>query len=169
MTPTKKQLEQLIEVLDADYETVDEAAKAVMAKAWDLYSARAKYVVAGQVHYTPEGGWLDHDDAAASKVVLGPYDTLGKANAAQDSLTIGRPTGEVFRTWVIERWSDTPAKWFAKRKADMEKARKREDPGSPMEQARLERIDKVARLQEELGVDEYGRRYRAGELTSEEM
>lgn len=116
----KRDVQKIAAVLEADYETVEEAARAALAAAWELYESKAKFAVAGQVYYSK--GYLGLDDERASMVVLGPFGTLNQAQKAGDSLAYSSATGEQARWWAVPMWHGTPAAWYDTRK----EARKRQ-------------------------------------------
>lgn len=119
----KRDIARLAEVLDADYQSVEEAAAAVMAEAWDIYEAKAKFTVAGQLAYS--AGPLDPTDDGAAKVVLGAYGTEKQALSAAESLVYSAATHETFRAWVLPMFHGTPAAFYKERQS----ARKRADLG----------------------------------------
>ena len=116
LKPGKRDINKLAQVLDQDYETVEEAASAALLAAWEIYETKAKFAVAGQVRYSR--GWLDADDERASKVILGPFGTLKQAQAAGESLAYSSRTGEESKWWAVPMWHGTPAAWYEQRKQD---------------------------------------------------
>jgi hypothetical protein len=122
-------------VLDLDYGTAEEAAKAALTEAFAIYEDKAKWTVVGQLMYG-EGEYIDHEDAAASKVALGRYGTEKQAQSAAEALVISMRTHEEFRAWVLPVWHGTPAAYFSERAEE----RKRQELGSKTGlEARLQR------------------------------
>lgn len=116
----KRDVQAMADVLDGDYETVEEAARAAMEFAFARYEEKAKFTIVGQAAYTPDGGWLSPENAAATKVALGRYGTEKAAINDALSFAIGS-TGEQFKAWVLPVHHGTPASYFTKRK-DAKKA-----------------------------------------------
>jgi hypothetical protein len=122
-------------VLEQDYSVAWDAAKAALAEAFAIYEEKAKWTVVGQLYYD-EDGFIDHDDAAASKVALGRYGTEKQAESAAESLVINGRGHEEFRAWVLPVWHGTPAAYFAERAGE----RKRQElSGQTGLEARLQR------------------------------
>jgi len=69
--------------------------------------------VVGQLCYS--GGYIDHDDAAATKVALGRYGTENQAQTVAESLVVSTRTHEEFRAWVLPVWHGTPSAYFTAR------------------------------------------------------
>lgn len=135
----KRDVTRIAKVLDQDYETVEDAARAVLEAAFELYESKAKFTVVGQMYYAPDGGWLDKDDAAASKVALGRYGTEIQARDAAESLTISGPTGEQFLAWVLPVFHGTPHAYFKARAEERKRAEATH--GTDRERALQRRID----------------------------
>lgn len=111
----KTEVQKMIAVLEEDHETVEDAAKAALAAAADLYESRAKFVVVGQSFRDPE-------PIAGEKVSLGMYSTAGTAQAAAEGLgTAG------FRHWVLPVHHGTPSA-LAKERANARKAAAEVEP-----------------------------------------
>lgn len=117
----KKELASLVEVLEADHETVEDAAKAVMAEAEEIFKARAKYVVVGQVQATKDGGKLRATDPRAVKVSLGWYSTEGDARKAAEGLWSSTAGGDTFRAWWLPVFHGTPAEFHKETREKYEK------------------------------------------------
>lgn len=111
--PTKKQLDKMADIL-AEAESVEEAAKAAMDYAFEVYESRAKFVVVGRVAYSK--GYVKPQDARASTVAVGPYSTEGKALAGAQSLLYSAATHEEAKTYVLPMFSGSPSAWYAQRK-----------------------------------------------------
>jgi hypothetical protein len=103
---TKANRQAMADVLDADYESVEDAAKAALDAAWEIIQQRAKFSVVGQIK--PDG----------DKVSLGLYVTQGQATNDALKLTYSSQTHEEARAWVLPVWHGTPANWYASRKSD---------------------------------------------------
>lgn len=144
---TRKQVDQMVATLDAEYETVEEAAHAALATALALIEERASFVVVGQLAGTSERLTIPPNDPEAIKLSLGFYDTEGKARSAAESLWHSTASGDTFRYWVLPTFHGTPAELHAKRKAQYvaqaEKAAEKE------RERRLADIAKRDREQEE--------------------
>lgn len=112
----KTEVRKVAKILDREYESAEEAAEAVLAEALAILEARGKFAVVGQLYYSPRGGWVSHEDAAASKVCLGLYSTNGDASSAAYGLTYGHNTGEQFKTWILPVEHSTPTDLFKKRR-----------------------------------------------------
>lgn len=112
----KRDVAKMVEVIDAEYETVEDAARAALEFAFGLYESKAKFTIVGQLYYSPKGGWVSHEDAQAAMVALGRYGTEKAAQNDAESFVISSVTGEQFRAWVLPVHHGTPASYFAKRK-----------------------------------------------------
>lgn len=117
----KRDVQAMAEVLDGDYESVEDAAAAALAFAFERYESKAKFTVVGQLHYSPEGGWANRADAQASMVALGRYGTETAAYNDAKSFAISTATGEQFRAWVLPVFHGTPAAYYSKRKETKKK------------------------------------------------
>lgn len=162
LKPLKRDIKAIMPALNADYDSTEDAAEAILARAWDIYEDKAKFIVVGQLRYSPKGGWITKDDADVTKVAMGPYTTLKQAESAMDSLTLSAQTGETFRTWAIEYWHSTPFLWFKERKAQNEAWLEDLDPGADKTRERIlkEHVAAVNRLIDQVGVTEFGDQYR---------
>lgn len=131
---TKRHLQRLANVMDDDYESLEDAAKAVMAEAAAIYEERACWVVVGHMRWDrwryeagnipkrgEDGAWIDEDDWRQSRIALGPFATEVQAEAARKALAVSTVTGEEFSTWVFPMWHDSPHAFFTKRKDDKKK------------------------------------------------
>lgn len=113
----KREIKKIAELLDQEWDSAEEAADALLAEALTILEARGKYTVVGQLRYSPPlGGYIDKDDADASKVCLGLFSTPADAQAAARSLVFSTTTNESFLTWVIDVDHGTPHELFVKRK-----------------------------------------------------
>jgi len=134
LTTGKRDIARLAAVLEQDFGNVEEAAKAALAEAFAIYEEKARFTVVGQLYYSD--GFIDHADAAATKVALGRYGTEKQAQSAAESLVISTRTHEEFRAWVLPVWHGTPASYFGERAEE----RKREElRGKTGLEARLQR------------------------------
>lgn len=122
LTFTKRQLEQVIEVLNADHEDVGAAAKAVLATAEEIIQARSQFVVVGQVVATKEKGKIAASDPDATKVALGFYATAGDAQRAAESLWSSTSSGDSLRCWVLPTFFGSPHEWHGGQKAKYDAA-----------------------------------------------
>ena len=112
--PYAAEVKAITAVLESEeYEDAPAMAGAVLAKAWELFTAkRHKFVVAAQLIETPPGVAVD----ATVKVALGPFATKGNATAAGESLALSTQTGERYRWWCLPIHHGSPAEWHAQRK-----------------------------------------------------
>lgn len=118
----KTEVKKVIEALDREWDSAEDAADALLATALEILEARGKFTVVGQLRYSPPlGGYLDGDDADRSKVCLGLYSSRAEAKKAAESLTYSAMTHESFNVWVLDVEHDTPAGIYKKRKAAHEK------------------------------------------------
>lgn len=112
----KRDVAKIADVLDQDYDSAEDAARAVLEECFALYETKAKFTVVGQLAYSPEGGWMNRADALASMVALGNYGTEKAAYNDALSFTISSATHEEFKAWVLPVYHGTPASYFSKRK-----------------------------------------------------
>jgi hypothetical protein len=117
----KAQITKMIEALDGDYETVEQAALAALAAAEEIFEDRAKFVVVGQLKDKTGRSNIPPTDPEAIKLSLGWYSTEGDATSAASSLWHSNSTGDTFRTWVLPVFHGTPADLHAKQKEKYEK------------------------------------------------
>lgn len=118
----KKELEQMIETLQADYIDVGEAAKAVLAKAEELVNARSQFIVVGQVVATREKGRVDPSDPDAVKLALGPFSTAGDAQSAAGSLWSSTASGDTLKCWALPFFHGSPHDWHGTQRAKYQEA-----------------------------------------------
>lgn len=114
----KTEIRKIAKLLDSgDFDSAEDAAEALLAAALEILEARGKFTVVGQLRYSPKGGgYIDPEDARASKVCLGLYSTEGDADKAAYALVYNTATHEEFRTWVLPVEHKTPAQVYADRK-----------------------------------------------------
>lgn len=130
--PGVRDVKAMAGVLDREYDTLEDAARAVLETAWELYEKRARFVVVGHVH-DPENPPTDVDDARVEWVCLGPFGTLKQAQGAGSSLGYSSQTGEVSRWAAIPYWTGTPAAWYKGRKANAKASEALADRTNPRE------------------------------------
>jgi hypothetical protein len=118
----KAQITKMIEALEGEYETVEEAALAALATAEEIFEQRAQFVVVGQLRSSLERTDIPSTDPDAIKVSLGWYSTEGDALSAANSLWHSNASGDTFRTWVLPVFHGTPADLHAKQKEKYRKA-----------------------------------------------
>lgn len=111
LTVGKKQVAAMVAVLEAEHETLDDAAKAALEVAEAIFEERAKYVVVGQVVETKDKGKLEPGDPDAVKVSLGWYSTEGNARSAAESLWSSTASGDRLLNWVLPVFHGSPAAW----------------------------------------------------------
>lgn len=110
LTPLKKHVADLAALLNEDHDSAEDAARAVLEAAWQMYEERAKYTVVGQVK---------SGDRKGDKIALGWYSTAGQAKAEGLKLAYSAQTHEEHWTWVLPVWHGTPHSYYAKRKHDL--------------------------------------------------
>ena len=119
MKPTKQQVLAVLDLLgelEVSEVTEDEAASALIAKCWNLYEQRAKFVVAAQMTRPAEGEVLARPPA---RFAFGPFATEGDAIRAGGSLV--SPTGvEEWAWWVVPVHMGTPATFHRLRRGEHE-------------------------------------------------
>lgn len=101
---TKANVSVMAEVLDRDYETVEEAARAALDAAMEIAAKRAKYTVVGQIN------------GNGDKVALGWYPTEKQAREDALRLAYSHITHEEARAWVLPIHHNTPHSWYKVRK-----------------------------------------------------
>lgn len=117
LKPRVADVKAIVKMLEAgEHETAEGLAEAILEQAYLTLQERGRYTVVGQLRYTKRGGYIDHDDARASKVCLGLFATEGDARRAAESLFTSSATGEEFRTWVLPVEHKTPSEVYADRK-----------------------------------------------------
>ena len=109
---------KMAELLDRDFDSMEEASKAALELAWEIYEAKAKFVCVAQVYF--DGGYLSSADGRASKVVLGPYGTEAVAKTAGESLALSKASGCELRWWLLPIEHGTPSAWHLRRKEERE-------------------------------------------------
>jgi hypothetical protein len=114
LTIGKRDVSRAAAVLDQEYDSVEDAAKAMLEFAFDLYEEKAKWTVVGQL--LRSDGTVDPATAEASKVALGAYGTETQALNAASSLVVSTQTNEMFRCWALPIWQGTPASFHKARK-----------------------------------------------------
>lgn len=114
----KRERDKIAAVIDQEWESVEDAAEAVLTEALSVLESRAKFTVVGQLYYSrQEGGWIGPEDARAAKVCLGYYSTNGDAQKAAEGLVHQALTNEEFRTWVLPVEHCTPQQVYQARRA----------------------------------------------------
>lgn len=127
LAPRQVDLKNIVKILESD----DHAdAKAMADALWHAICAavqeRGKYTVVAQLRYGGPGvGYIDADDARASKVCLGLFATDGDAHRAAKSMFTNSSTNEEWWTWVLPVEHATPAEIYTKRR-DARKQREAE-------------------------------------------
>lgn len=117
----KAQITKMIEALEGEYETVEQAALAALATAEEIFEDRAKFVVVGQLKDKNGRSNIPPTDPEAIKLSLGWYSTEGDATSAAGSLWHSSASGDTFRTWVLPVFHGTPADLHAKQKEKYQK------------------------------------------------
>lgn len=97
----------MAEVLDGDYETVEEAARAALSAALEIIYKRGRYTVVGQVVTKDNSG---------DKIALGLYATEKQALTDALSLSFSTQTNERHLAWVLPVWNGTPFSYYQERK-----------------------------------------------------
>jgi hypothetical protein len=117
LTFTKAHIKRVSEVLDGEYETVEEAAKAVMAEAYEIVKERAKFTVVGQV-VRIGGEKLDPASEDAAKFALGWYATQKQATDDAMRAVLSLQTNESAKVWVLPIFNGTPNAFYQGRKEE---------------------------------------------------
>lgn len=112
----KGEIAAMVEAIDQDYDSFEDAAKAALATAEEIFEKRAKFVVVGQLSGSKERLSIPASDPEAIRISLGWYSTEGDARKAAESLWHSTASGDTFRTWVLPVCHDTPAALHGKRK-----------------------------------------------------
>lgn len=120
ITFTKKQVAQMVETLDRDYESMDDAAKAALDTALEIVMDRARFTVVGQLHHPT--GHLSPEEARSNQVALGWYATEKQATDAALQLVYSTATHETFKSWTLPIFNGTPAAYYIGRKKAREQA-----------------------------------------------
>lgn len=108
---TAKHVGVMAKVLDADYESVEDAAKAALDKALEIIVERAKFTVVGQVQ-----------QGDRQKIALGWYPTEKQALSDALSLAYSPMTHETALAWVLSIHNGSPASFYTDRKEAHQKA-----------------------------------------------
>lgn len=114
LKPRKSDARKLAGLLEQEYESQEKAAEAILAKAYEIYEAHAKYVLVGQVR--PGTGWKSPEEGRDCKVAFGPFGTRRQTEGAGESLAYSTRTGEEATWHVLEYHPGTPSSWYAQRK-----------------------------------------------------
>lgn len=112
----KREITKVAAVLDGEYDSAEEAAEACLKAMEEIFAARAKFVVVGQLASDREVGTIPPSDPRAVRLSLGWYSTEGDAQSAAESLWNSTPTGETFRVWVLPVHHSTPHEYHKLRK-----------------------------------------------------
>lgn len=112
----KTEVQQMVDVLDADFDSFTQAAEAALAEAEGVFEKRANFVVVGQLAGTRERSEIPPSDPEAIKVSLGWFSTEGDAIKAAESLWSSTASGDRYRVWVLPVFHGTPAELHAKAK-----------------------------------------------------
>lgn len=120
----KRDVNKMADVLDAEYETVEEAAQAALEAAMSIIEAKAKFTVVSQVSYT-DNEWVKPSDPRAEKVALGWYSTEKQALDDALKMAYSTQTHEEHRSWVLPLHHGTPNDYYVARK----KAKKAQEAG----------------------------------------
>lgn len=115
ITYGKRDLARILTLLEGEYDSPEDLARAVMDEAIRVVKGRAKYVVAAQLYYAPGQGWISPDELAATRGCVGIYSTTGDAVAAAQSMA-SNGGAEQWRTWVLPLHFGTPAEFHQARK-----------------------------------------------------
>lgn len=118
--PGKTEYRQLVDLLSQEWEDVEDLAKAVMEKSYEVYTSKAKFAVVGQTvradspafKGTPQRGF-----------VLDVFRTEKQASTAALQLTASNanPT-EPQAVWVVPFFGDTAHAYHTSRKAELGEA-----------------------------------------------
>lgn len=151
---TKKQVGRMADVLDQDYDTVEEAAQAALDCALELIAERGKFTVVGQLRLAGPGEHVEPSDPRAEKIALGYYATEKQATEDALKLAYSTQTGEEYRAWVLPVWHGTPASYYTDRK-NTRKAKEMADRGY-FEEELARRLEWVAEHPGEPTPEEWG-------------
>lgn len=122
LEPTLTDARKLVPVIDADYESAEEAAKAVLKWAFALYERKAKFAVVAQVRWPDK--YKGQADVNDSRVVLGPFGTWKQAESAGKSIAISSSSHAEARWLIAETWSGTPAAYYANKVKGFQEAQR---------------------------------------------
>lgn len=146
----KSQREKVMDLLEADHETLEDAADAVLALVNDLVADRASFVVVGQLSATKERMEVPPSDPEAIKVALGFYSTEGDARSSSESLWHSAASGDTFRTWVLPLFHGTPADFHKQQKDKLVAAEaKRKEANSERMRKQIEKRQQEAQARAE--------------------
>jgi len=113
----RTEVKRIAKLLDQEWDSAEQAADALLQEALEILEARGKWTVVGQLRYSPPlGGYIDKDDADASKVCLGLFSSEAEANRAAVSLVHSASTNEAFLSWVLSVDHGSPHQLSQKRK-----------------------------------------------------
>ena len=112
----KAEIARVIEAIDQDHETAEDAAKAALETMSNLFEKRCKFVVVGQLSGTRDRPTIPASDPEAIKLALGFYSTEGDARSAADGMWSSTKSGDQFRAWVLNVHHGTPADLHAERR-----------------------------------------------------
>lgn len=115
LTWTKKHVGSMVEALDQDYDSIEDAARAALDTALNIIEERAKFAVVGQVYRTAEHGEIPPSHPAAVRMALGFFESDTKAREAAGQLTYNT-AGDQLKTWVVPTFFGTPAMWHKERR-----------------------------------------------------
>lgn len=140
----KNEIKAMIAAIDNDeHESAEDAAKAALAAAEEIFEDRAKFVVVGQLRATKERLSIPPADGEAIKVSLGWYSTEGDAISAAGSLWSNTATGDNFRCWVLPVFHGTPAAFH-----DTQKAKYAEAEAKRAEKAKEKFLESIVKHRE---------------------
>ena len=108
LSPTGSQVKQVAELLEQEFATSTEAAKAVIELSWSIYAERARFMVVAALATAS-----DENEAEAKVVVVGPYpsDTTARNAALSSQLA-----DEAEWRWVVPIYGGTPARLLTERR-----------------------------------------------------
>lgn len=112
----KTEISLMVEAIDQDHPTAEEAAKAALSVAEEIFEKRANFVVVGQLYRTKERSQIPRDDPEAIRLSLGWHSTEGDAIKAAEGLAVGTATGDQFNTMILPVHHGTPADLHKKQK-----------------------------------------------------
>lgn len=133
-SPGKTEVRKMIGVLERDFDTAEDAAKAVLEAAWDMYEGKGKWTVFAQ---------RKRPDEPPMSLALGWYGTENQARAQAEGMAFSSVTHEEYGYRVLPVFHGTAASWHAARKTAQKDSEK-----SEREQRLLESIaDWVAEVE----------------------
>ena len=113
----KTQVKKMVDAIDQDHGSAEDAALAALAAAEEVLEERARFIVVGQLCGTKETPHIAPSDPQAVKVALGYYSTEGDAHTAAGSLWYATSTGDRFHVWTLPMFYGTPADLHSTQKA----------------------------------------------------